>query len=69
MKRINEIKQSDMFSHWINVDYLPRWGVLLIDLFIVFVAYVISYVLGCNLLEYNLEQLVFQVWEQVIGKL
>lgn len=66
MKRINEIKQSDMFSHWINVDYLPRWGVLLIDLFIVFVAYVISYVLGCNLLEYNLEQLVFQVWEQVL---
>ena len=55
-----------MFSHWINVDYLPRWGVLLIDLFIVFVAYVISYVLGCNLLEYNLEQLVFQVWEQVL---
>ena len=66
MARLEEIKQSDMFSHWMNLDYLPRWGVLLIDIFIVFVAYVISYVLGCNLLEYNIDQLVFQVWEQVL---
>ena len=66
MARLKEIQQSDMFSHWVNVDYLPRWGVLLIDLLITLVAFVISYVLGSNLLDYNLEQLVLQSWEQVI---
>ena len=66
MARLKEIQQSDMFSHWVNVDYLPRWGVLLIDLLITFVAFVISYVLGSNLLDYNIEQLVLQSWEQVI---
>jgi FlaA1/EpsC-like NDP-sugar epimerase len=66
MARLKEIQQSDMFSHWINVDYLPRWGVLLIDLLITLVAFVISYVLGSNLLDYNLEQLVLQSWEQVL---
>ena len=65
MARLKEIQQSDMFSHWVNVDYLPRWGVLLIDLLITLVAFVISYVLGSNLLDYNLEQLVLQSWEQV----
>ena len=66
MARLKEIQQSDMFSHWVNVDYLPRWGVLLIDLLITLVAFVISYVLGSNLLDYNLEQLVLQSWEQVL---
>lgn len=66
MARLKEIQQSDMFSHWVNVDYLPRWGVLLIDLLITLVAFVISYVLGSNLLNYNLEQLVLQSWEQVL---
>ena len=66
MARLKEIQQSDMFSHWVNVDYLPRWGVLLIDLLITLVAFVISYVLGSNLLNYDLEQLVLQSWEQVL---
>ena len=66
MARLKEIQQSDMFSHWVNVDYLPRWGVLLIDLLITLVAFGISYVLGSNLLDYNLEQLVLQSWEQVL---
>ena len=55
-----------MFSHWMNLDYLPRWGVLLIDLFIVFVAFVISYVIGNNLLVYNIDNLVLDAWQQVL---
>ena len=66
MARLKEIKQSDMFSHWMNLDYLPRWGVLLIDLFIVFVAFVISYVIGNNLLVYNIDNLVLDAWQQVL---
>lgn len=66
MARIKELQQSDIFSHWMNLDYLPRWGVLLLDLLIVFVAYVISYVIGNNLLVYNIDHLVLQSWEQLL---
>lgn len=66
MTRLKEIRQSDMFSHWVNVDYLPRWGVLLLDLLIVFVAFVISYVIGNNLLDYNINNMLLPLWLQVI---
>lgn len=66
MARLKEIQQSDMFAHWINVDYLPRWGVLLLDLLIVFIAFVVSYVIGSNLLVYNTEHLVLPIWSQAI---
>lgn len=66
MTRLKEIRQSDMFSHWVNVDYLPRWGVLLLDLLIVFIAFVISYVIGNNLLDYNINNMLLPLWLQVI---
>lgn len=66
MTRLKEIRQSDMFSHWVNVDYLPRWGVLLLDLLIVFFAFVISYVIGNNLLDYNINNMLLPLWLQVI---
>ena len=62
MARLKEIQQSDILSHWLSVDYLPRWGVLLLDLLIVFIAYVISFIIGSNLLEYNVDYLLFPVW-------
>ena len=34
MKQIKDVTASDIFSHWVNLSYLPRWGVLLMDLFI-----------------------------------
>ena len=67
MKLFKEIKQSDMFSHWMNIDYLPRWGVLLLDLLIVFVAFLLSYVFGSNLLVYNIDNLSMPIWMQVIA--
>lgn len=66
MKQFKEIKQSDIFSHWVNVDYLPRWGVLLLDLLIVFIAFLVSYVIGSNLLTYNIETLSLPIWLQII---
>ena len=66
MARLKELQQSDIFSHWVDMDYLPRWGVLLLDLLIVFVAFVVSYVIGSNLLEYDTTFLVLPIWAQVI---
>jgi len=66
MERLKEIQQSDMFSHWLNADYLPRWGVLLLDLLIVFVAFVVSYIIGSNLLEYDTNYLLLPIWSQVL---
>lgn len=66
MARLKELQQSDIFSHWVDMDYLPRWGVLLLDLLIVFVAFVFSYVIGGNLLEYDTSYLVLPIWAQII---
>lgn len=54
---MNTIRKSDIFSHWANLSYLPRWGVLLLDLFIVLVSFTISIVIGSHLWEYKLPEL------------
>ena len=66
MARLKELQQSDIFSHWVDMEYLPHWGVLLLDLLIVFVAFVVSYVIGSNLLEYDTTYLVLPIWAQII---
>ncbi len=66
MTRLKELKQSDILSHWVDMDYLPRWSVLLMDLLIVFVAFVVSYIIGSNLLEYDTNYLILPIWAQAI---
>ena len=63
MKDLKNIAKSDIFSHWINISYLPRGGVLLLDLLIVLVAFIISYLIGSGLLTYDL-QYTLPLWEQ-----
>ena len=65
MKRNQEILKSDMFSHWINIGYLPRWGVLLLDLLIVLIAFVVSYMIGSQILTYDLAARM-PIWGQAI---
>lgn len=65
MKRMKDISKSDMFSHWINIGYLPRWGVLLLDLLIVLIAFVVSYLIGSQILTYDLAARM-PIWEQAI---
>jgi FlaA1/EpsC-like NDP-sugar epimerase len=66
MKRIHEIRKTDLFSHWINIGYLPRWGVLLLDLLIVLIAFVVSYFIGNSVVAggYNLSKCI-PIWEQM----
>ena len=65
MKRMKDISKSDMFSHWINIGYLPRWGVLLLDLLIVLIAFVVSYMIGSQILMYDLAARM-PIWGQAI---
>ena len=53
MKRMNELKKTDLYSYWVNIGYLPRWGVLLLDLFIALIAFIISYLIGDNIVGYD----------------
>lgn len=55
MEKINELKKTDLFSHWANISYLPRWGVLLLDLFIALVALVISIYIGDSIIGFKME--------------
>ena len=54
------MKASDIFSHWVNISYLPRWGVLLMDLFITLVAFVVSIVIGHSLWTYHFPELMIK---------
>lgn len=65
MKQMKDISKSDMFSHWINIGYLPRWGVLLLDLLIVLIAFVVSYMIGSQILTYDLAARM-PIWGQAI---
>ena len=62
---MKDISKSDMFSHWINIGYLPRWGVLLLDLLIVLIAFVVSYMIGSQILTYDLAARM-PIWGQAI---
>ena len=66
MKRLKDITTSDIFSHWINISYLPRWGVLLLDIFIITVSFIVSVVIGNNLWGYSFPELLIPIWTQTI---
>ena len=64
MKPLKDIKASDIFSHWVNISYLPRWGVLLLDLFIVLVAFIVSIGIGKNIWNYSFPDLLIPLWAE-----
>ena len=49
---IDEIFHSDIFSHLPQMSYLPRWGVLLMDLFLCTIAFWLSVWLGSGYFKY-----------------
>ena len=70
MKRIKEIQRSDMFEHMINLTYLPRWGVLLIDMILSLIAFTLSYVIGWGLFNYTGDNTnILPIWIQGVSLL
>lgn len=62
---VNEIKRSDMFDHMINMSYLPRWGVLLLDMALSLIAFTCSYLIAWILIYHNIPSYsVIPVWAQ-----
>ena len=51
--RLNELHNSDIFSHIISAAYLPRWCVLLIDVLLCSIAYWISILIGNGIFSYG----------------
>lgn len=60
-----EILQSDIFSHLSDMEYIPRWGVLLLDTFLCIIAYAVSYILGHNIFQYGIDELMLPIWSQM----
>jgi len=48
----NDVLQSDIFSHLPQMNYLPRWGVLLLDLMLCAIAFWFSIWVGSDFLKY-----------------
>jgi len=62
--RISELKRSDIFTHVTNITYLPKWGVLLIDMLLALIAYMISYMISYNIAGIRVECSILPVWQQ-----
>ena len=50
--KTNELRRSDIFSHLPQMNYLPRWAVLLLDLLICTLAYWFSIWVGSGFFDY-----------------
>ena len=57
---LDELKRSDIFSHLPQMNYMPRWGVLLLDLLLCCIAYWFSVWVGSGFFNYK------GIYEQVI---
>ena len=51
--KMKELRHSDMLSHVSGLGYLPRWSVLLLDVFICFTAFWVSVLIGKGVFEYQ----------------
>lgn len=49
---IKELRHSDIFSHLPQMSYMPRWGVLLMDLLLCTIAFWLSVWIGSGFLHY-----------------
>lgn len=65
--KLKEILHTDIFSHLRAISYLPRWGVLLIDLFLCAVAFWTSAWIGGGIFAYNYtDGRIWLLWEQFL---
>lgn len=50
--KMREVRYSDVFSHVAAINYLPRWGVLMLDIFLCSIAFWTSIWIGKGLFNY-----------------
>lgn len=64
--KMNELRRSDMLSHVSGFGYLPRWGVLLLDLFLCLVAFWASVLIGQGMFDYKEVGQDLDIWVQCL---
>lgn len=52
-RQYSDLRQSDIFSRWANLSYMPRWGVYLLDIFLCALSFLLSVVIGNGLFSYK----------------
>ncbi|MEI6753361.1 MAG: nucleoside-diphosphate sugar epimerase/dehydratase [Paludibacter sp.] len=64
-EKFNFLLNSDVFSHLTTLKYLPRWVVLLFDIFICLMSYYIAHYISLKIYNNIPEQRIFSVSERV----
>ena len=65
-KKLSELSRSDMLSHMSGFGYIPRWGVLLLDLFLCLIAFWTSVLVGSGIFQYEELGQNMELWLQCL---
>lgn len=63
-EKLNFLLGTDMFSHLTNLKYIPRWVVLLFDIFLCLISYFIAYYISLKLYNSTLDERVLSVFQR-----
>lgn len=69
-EKINFLLGTDVFSHLTNMKYIPRWLVLLLDIFLCLFSYYVSYFIASKLYDKSIDVRALTYFQQfgvVIG--
>ncbi len=61
-----KLLSSDIFSHIPDIKYIPRWGILLMDLFLCLIAFLTAMAIGSSLFDYHMWGVSFHLWQQLV---
>ena len=64
-EKFNFLLNSDVFSHLITLKYLPRWVVLLFDIFLCLISYYIAYYISLKLYNNTPDVRILSVFQRV----
>jgi len=59
------LRNSDMFSHLVNLKYIPRWLVLCLDVIICIASYYAAHYISAQLFNSRLDERVFSFYQRV----
>ncbi|MBQ9296371.1 MAG: polysaccharide biosynthesis protein [Paludibacteraceae bacterium] len=67
-EKIRDLLRSDIFSHIPDVHYMPRWGVLLLDMLLCAIAFLLALLIGRGIFDYkDIEELQMPLWMQFLS--
>ena len=64
-ERFTFLRGSDVFSHLTNMKYIPRWVVLLFDIFLCLISYSVANYISLKLYNNELDVRVFSMYERM----